>query len=253
MGNRIFIFEITKQMTYKQYYSQHGQDGFLEKFFNYKKNGKFIDIGAYDGVTFSNTYYLEKVMGWRGICVEPNPQPFGKLSSARISINLNCGVGEHESKMNFLAVTGACEMLSGFTDTFDENHLNRIAECVRKYKVQERNILVPIRPLRNILAENDLYEFDYCNIDVEGGELSVLKSIDFLKTRIKLLSVENNSGTKTVNKYLKDIGYTLIEKIGADEFYEYNSRNYFVIMRYKYSRFRKWISYLKNDMHKLFH
>ena len=57
-----------------QYYSQFKQDQFLnEVLFNNKKNGFFIDIGAHDGVTISNTLFFEKQNDWKGICIEPNP------------------------------------------------------------------------------------------------------------------------------------------------------------------------------------
>jgi len=35
--------------------------------------GYFVDIGAHDGITNSNSYIFEKYFGWSGICVEPNP------------------------------------------------------------------------------------------------------------------------------------------------------------------------------------
>ena len=43
------------------------------------KNGYFIDIGALDGVTMSNTYLLETRYDWTGICVETNPDYFMEL------------------------------------------------------------------------------------------------------------------------------------------------------------------------------
>lgn len=66
-----------------QYYSQNGQDAFIVKLFNGKRNGYFLDIGAYDGVYFSNSLTLEKSLGWEGICIEPNPLVYGQLKSNR--------------------------------------------------------------------------------------------------------------------------------------------------------------------------
>ena len=63
-----------------QYYSQFKQDQFLnEVLFNNKKNGFFIDIGAHDRVTISNTLFFEKHNEWKGICIEPNPKGFATL------------------------------------------------------------------------------------------------------------------------------------------------------------------------------
>lgn len=54
-----------------KYKSQYSQDKFLnENFFKNKKNGVFIDIGAHDGITMSNSFFYEKQLGWDGLCVE---------------------------------------------------------------------------------------------------------------------------------------------------------------------------------------
>lgn len=63
-----------------QFYSQAGQDKYLiENIYKNKEKGFFIDIGAHDGITYSNTYYLEKELGWSGICIEPNPKIYKQL------------------------------------------------------------------------------------------------------------------------------------------------------------------------------
>ena len=59
----------------KESYSQYGQDIILnDRIFKNKKNGYFIDIGAYDGVCFSNTLLYEEKFDWNGICIEPQEQ-----------------------------------------------------------------------------------------------------------------------------------------------------------------------------------
>lgn len=54
-----------------EYYSQVGQDRWVINYFGENYKGFFIDIGAYDGISISNTYALEK-LGWKGICVDAN-------------------------------------------------------------------------------------------------------------------------------------------------------------------------------------
>ncbi len=64
----------------EQYYSQDGQDEFLDRsVFKGRKSGFFVEIGAHDGVRFSNSAFLERERGWRGICVEPHPKIFPEL------------------------------------------------------------------------------------------------------------------------------------------------------------------------------
>ena len=54
-----------------KYYSQINQDEYyINNIISHKKNGRFLDIGAGDGILESNTYCLEKYLGWSGICVE---------------------------------------------------------------------------------------------------------------------------------------------------------------------------------------
>jgi len=54
------------------FYSQYNQDKFIyENFFHNKKEGVFIDIGAYDGLMLSNSKFFEDTMNWTGICIEP--------------------------------------------------------------------------------------------------------------------------------------------------------------------------------------
>ena len=57
-------------------YSQLGQDCLAYILFNGKLEGSFVEIGAADGVTLSNTFMLEKFLNWRGLCIEPGPQVF---------------------------------------------------------------------------------------------------------------------------------------------------------------------------------
>ena len=54
-------------------YSQLGQDLDVIKHYNFKENGFFVEIGANDGISLSNTYLLEKKYNWKGLCIEPLP------------------------------------------------------------------------------------------------------------------------------------------------------------------------------------
>ena len=63
--------------------SQLGQDLQVLKYYSNKRNGFFVEIGASDGIHFSNTYLLESKYNWKGICVEPLPDKFLNLCSNR--------------------------------------------------------------------------------------------------------------------------------------------------------------------------
>src|SRR5262249_35133335 len=111
-------------------YSQCGQDRFLlENFFKGKRNGVFVDVGAYDGERFSNTLFFEKTMGWRGLCIEPLPSAFAKLTASRAAICENVCVSDFEGEADFVeADAGSDEqMWSGLTSRFDPRHVQRLA------------------------------------------------------------------------------------------------------------------------------
>ncbi len=60
-------------------YSQEAQDLKVLLHYKLKKDGYFLEIGASDGVKFSNTYLLEQKYNWSGICVEPIKDDYEKL------------------------------------------------------------------------------------------------------------------------------------------------------------------------------
>ena len=72
----------------KKYFSWNSEDKYLnETFFKNKSDGVFIEIGAHNGIDGSNSYFFEKELGWKGICVEPIPEVFSLLNTAPRSLN----------------------------------------------------------------------------------------------------------------------------------------------------------------------
>lgn len=65
-----------------EFYSRNGEDFLLWKLFKNKTDGFYIEIGAFDGIHFSNSYFFEK-QGWRGICTEAHPKYFSLCKNNR--------------------------------------------------------------------------------------------------------------------------------------------------------------------------
>ena len=146
------------------FYSQSGQDKWVCDFFNYKKNGYFVEVGAYDGIQTSNTYYLEKELGWNGICIEANLEIFKILKQNRQSNNINVAVSSNK---------GLCNFNGDRINTF-----GHVIEC---------------DTLNSILYNNSYKQkIDYLSLDIEGMEYEALKSLDFNYWDIKLITVEHN-------------------------------------------------------------
>lgn len=204
----------------KQYYSQSGQDKYLnKKLFRNKRNGFFLDIGANDGVTYSNTYFFEKELGWKGICIEPIPSVFEKLENNRKSININGCISDFEGEGVFYEVSGYAEMLSGLKSKYDSRHLNRIKNEIKEYGGSLKETTVKCFNLNKILEAHNVQKIDYCSIDIEGGELDVLRTIDFNKIHVRAISVENNYSDIHIYQLLTEKGFEKITNLGGDEIY----------------------------------
>ena len=179
----------------------------------------FVDVGAYDGISSSNTGYFEIDLGWKGICIEPLPSAFKLLQQNRNCLLYNCCISNIEGDVNFLALTGYTEMLSGIYSNYSENHLQRVNSELQKHGGKSEIVKIKSRKLSSILKENSITKIDYLSIDVEGGELSVLKSINFNEVDVCIISAENSSNNSNVNNFLNELGYEFLTKCCCDEIY----------------------------------
>jgi FkbM family methyltransferase len=176
-----------------QYKSQYLQDVLLDRWlFDGMSGGTFIDIGAHDGVTYSNSFFFETVRGWRGIAIEPNPDAFAKALANRKCAVLNCCVSSGTGTVPFLKISGYSEMLSGIVDNYHPEHRQRVEQEIGQFGGAAEIIPVEARNLNDIAAENGLSEVTYLSIDTEGSELPILQSIDFGRLFVHAITVEYN-------------------------------------------------------------
>ena len=101
-----------------------------------KKNGFFIDIGAHDGISLSNTYLLEQEYGWKGICIEPNPSVFKKLCKNRENtLNIDSPLSSKDNEVVvFTSIEGDDEMLSGIKK-YINHHSNTVNSNKNKKEI----------------------------------------------------------------------------------------------------------------------
>lgn len=198
-----------------QYYSQFGQDRWLnENIFNGKTNGVFIDIGANDGILYSNSYFFEHYLNWTGICIEPLPNIYQKLEKNRSCICINGCVSDFTGSAKFLE----CGMLSGLINKISQQHYDDIEKWLG-HKC-EKIIEVSVFKLMDLIQKYQLNYIDYISIDTEGGELDIIKSIDFDKITIKIIDVENNYSDNRLQLFLEQKGYVLKTTLGVDLIFE---------------------------------
>jgi FkbM family methyltransferase len=200
------------------FYSQCGQDAYIyDHFFKETPKGVFVDIGAHDGITFSNTKFFEE-LGWEGICIEPIPEVFEKLKKNRSSICVQGCISNKSGMGRFLRIKGHPEMLSGLIDYYDPNHLGRALTEVHSSPENSCEVIpVECFLLNDILEKNSYFHVDYLSLDTEGGELDILQSIDFEKFDIEIVEVENNFGESKIRSFMASKNYEFVGQAGWDD------------------------------------
>ena len=193
------------------YHSQEKQDLLLDTHvFQGYKRGVFVEVGAWDGVVYSNTLFFEKERNWTGLTIEAHPDRYEELKQNRPNtIHLNVAVNDVNGFVDFLTISGDTGMLSGIKSHYDPRHLQRIEIETKQLNTTYKTIPVISRRLDTIFSECNVQRVHYLSIDVEGSEFNVIRSIDFEKVFIDVIGFENNYPDKSnVNvEYLKTKGY----------------------------------------------
>lgn len=199
------------------FFSQAGQDAFLdEKVFKGKRDGTFVEIGGYDGITGSNCLFFELLRGWKGLLIEPSPTFFAQASAFRKATCLQVALSDQDGEAEFMDVQEGYSQMSGLTATYDPK-LRETVESDPRHKGEL--ITVKTRTLPDLLDQNFLREVDYVSLDVEGGEMAVLSSFPFDRFRVTAWTIENNTGATDIPAFMRDKGYKRIEALGVDDIY----------------------------------
>jgi FkbM family methyltransferase len=200
--------------------SQLGQDLNVLKFYNNKREGFFVEIGASDGINLSNTHLLEKSYDWKGICVEPIPNDFLKLKTNR-SNSYCCDNAVYNVSGLVLTfdVSNSQHLLSGIS-----KHIDRHKDAVDKDKT---TINVNTISLVDLLDKYNSPKFiEYLSLDTEGSEYEILKTFNFNKYTFGLIDVEHNliqPRRNDIKKLLTENGYVYVGENKWDDCYKHKS------------------------------
>jgi len=190
--------------------AQLGQDlfAYVEMLSNSESRTPFfVDIGASDGVRFSNSWMLEKTLGWQGIVAEP-----ARCWHQSLNVNRSCIVDTNAvfsssgEKLLFLDVSNSkgYRELSGLATTSgsDERRQDRQADPTT-YNVQTISLV-------DLLSRHNAPSFiDFLSIDTEGSEFEILKPFDFDSYRFGAICVEHN-----YNPVIRNSLYDLLSSKG---------------------------------------
>ena len=194
-------------------YAQEGEDIVLRRILGRRDRGFYVDVGAHHPRRFSNTYLFYK-SGWNGINVEPNPASIRHFRRERPrDINLQVGISE---------VPGLATYYE-----FDEPALNTFDRETVEHRLRDtpyrlvRSTEVPLRRLDEVLRAHLPTDraIDFLTVDVEGSDLSVLKSNDWTLFRPACVlaevlhadSLEQVLGGD-VARFMQERGYVLFAK-----------------------------------------
>ena len=151
-----------------------------------KTGGYFVEFGAASGVELSNTWLLEKKMGWRGILAEPNPVFHDSLKANRsCDVTAKCVFSRTGEQLEFLA-SHIPEL--GRLSSIPAGDVHE-ARRTRRPQV----ITVETISLNDLLVEHGAPQtIDYLSIDTEGSELQILEAFDFERWDVGAITVEHN-------------------------------------------------------------
>ena len=204
--------------------SQLAQDLFALAFSESLDPKFFVEFGATDGLNSSNTWLLEKKLGWDGILAEP-----AKVWHKPLFINRSCQIEtkciarETGKIYEFMEVNDSKESTPSLSTLEKFSKTKDWAKDIReknskKYKVETLS-------LQDLLEKyNAPYEIQFLSIDTEGSELDILQGFNFEKYKIKSICVEHNNvyiNREMIFKLLKDKGYKrVLEKVSKfDDWY----------------------------------
>jgi len=199
------------------YQSQHGEDKWLDEYFHKKHGGFYVEVGAYDGLVLSNTYFFDAGRGWNGILVEPDPDKAALCRKNRANAHVyECAAQSSEKieEITFFAVSGG-EVYS--TINLNDSHRDRLND----YGLEYQDITVKAMTLNRILSEVSPRSIDFISIDVEEGEIEVLNGFDIRNWKPKIVIVESNGAERKaeIREYFVRNGYAYFHTIEINDFY----------------------------------
>ena len=193
-----------------EYKSQIGQDKyFIENINMNRRDLYFVDIGAHNGVTFSNTYCLEKYLDWNGLCVEANDSTYDNLILNRNCKCVNECVYSVSGKEVELEIPLSNPLSEGNDMIVRIKNDEKIINDFWCNQFKETKTLKKItKTLTEIFEENNVPSLiNYMSIDIEGYELQALESFGSALAVTKVIQLEFGGCNIDTKTYFQDFWY----------------------------------------------
>ena len=212
-NNRLFywIYKLQKILKNKKpntHYAEFGEDIFINRLFKNKKRGFYVDVGSYHPFKGSLTKKLYD-KGWKGVNIDISKTSVDLFNISRPhDYNINCAISANTSEIFYYENPPINQ----------QNSLIKQNDDQKKIKIKSYN-------LNELLSDYKIQHVDYINIDTEGTEIDIIKSINFKEINPILLTIEDNEIftnfdlKKEKIQYLKEHNYELINIIGVTLFF----------------------------------
>ena len=198
-------------------FSQNDEEVVLSEIFSNVNNGFYIDVGCHHPRRFSNTARLYK-NGWNGINIDASAKNLKLFKVFRKrDININALISEKSENLKFYYFNESA--LNGILSQSKVNSLKDVG-----YKVINEEFITTQR-LNDILVTCKVADktIDLLDIDVEGYDFQVLKSIDLNLFYVKVILIETGENENAIIKYLSNYNYNIYKKIDRNVFFLKNS------------------------------
>ena len=162
-------------------------------------NGTFLELGALNGKSLSNTLFFEENLGWSGVLIGAHPD-----NAARLMVNRkhtkNFAMAVCEEGQESIEIVGSGAM-GGMQTHMTEKHIQRID--------RNKTYVVPCAPLARILHQAGVEQIDFVSLDVEGAELAVLRTMDWdIPVLVWLIEV-GHGDDEEIKELMTQHGYEL--------------------------------------------
>ena len=207
----------------------------VSKYFWGKTNGIVLELGAVNGAYLSQSFPLEKVLGWHRILIDGNPEYWPVLSSNVDAYAFGTAICETAQMVHYVfdgAMSGIVEFMTPkFRSHWDNAFEKPKSEWLAYHKDHIHVKQIHCLPLQQILDHINVTHINFFVLDVEGAELDVLKSINFDKVMFDVVVIETFQDSdmrpvgyvSNVTAFMSDRGYKFMEVFGRNSWFMHKS------------------------------
>lgn len=198
---------MTNQSELRSSYAQWGDDRLVLDYFGGREGCTFLEAGANDPVSLSQTYLLEQ-HGWQGVLVEPVASCCERLRAVRAGSQVfqnALGAPEDRGTLRLFVPNGVTELTRAY-EPGDENLTGELIEA-------------GFMTLSEVLEAAGLEKLTYLSLDLEGMEDRALLGLDFARLRPELIIVEDRVEHLRTHRLLCSKGYKLVRRNGSNHWY----------------------------------